>query len=151
MNRLALTLSLALAGLCSLPAAAQQFQKPEDAIKYRKAAFTVTAAHFGRIGAMVQGKAPYDAKAAAEAATLVATMAALPWAGFGPGTDKGETRAKAEVWSNADKYKAAASKYQDEAAKLATAAKAGNLDALKAAFGPAAQTCKGCHEDFRKE
>jgi hypothetical protein len=34
------------------PAAAAQFQKPEDAVKYRKAAFTVMAAHFGRIGAM---------------------------------------------------------------------------------------------------
>lgn len=33
----------------STPAMAQ-FQKPEDAIKYRKASFTVMAAHFGRIG-----------------------------------------------------------------------------------------------------
>ena len=30
-----------------LPAQAQ-FAKPEDAIKYRKASFTVMAAHFGR-------------------------------------------------------------------------------------------------------
>ena len=34
-----------------LPAQAQ-FAKPEDAIKYRKASFTVMAAHFGRLGAM---------------------------------------------------------------------------------------------------
>jgi cytochrome c556 len=40
---------------------------------------------------------------------------------------------------------------QAELAKVAVAAKAGNVDALKTAFGPAAATCKGCHDNFRKE
>ena len=34
-------------------------------------------------------------------------------------------------------------------AKVAVAAKSGNLDQLKAAFGPAAQSCKACHDQFR--
>jgi cytochrome c556 len=38
---------------------------------------------------------------------------------------------------------------QDEAAKLAVAARANNLDQLKAAFGATAATCKACHDDFR--
>jgi len=33
-----------------------------------------------------------------------------------------------------------------ETGKLAVAAKSGNLDQLKAAFGPAAQTCKACQD-----
>jgi cytochrome c556 len=65
MNRVALAVIGAVTALTSLSAAAQ-FQKPEDAIKYRKAAFTVMANHFGRVGAMAQGKAPWDAKAAAD-------------------------------------------------------------------------------------
>jgi len=40
---------------------------------------------------------------------------------------------------------------QVELGKVAVAAKAGNVDALKTAFGPAAATCKGCHDNFRKE
>ena len=36
-------------------------------------------------------------------------------------------------------------------AKLVAAAKTGNLDNLKAAFGSAAPTCKGCHDNFRKD
>ena len=36
----------------ALPASAQ-FAKPEDAVKYRKASFTVMSTHFGRVGAMV--------------------------------------------------------------------------------------------------
>lgn len=133
-----------------LPAQAQ-FAKPEDAIKYRKASFTVMAAHFGRIGAMANGRAPYDAKAAADNADVVATLSKLPWAAFGEGTDKGDTRAKPEIWKESAKYKEAADKMQAEIVKLNTAAKAGNIDALKAAFGPAAASCKACHDNFRKD
>jgi cytochrome c556 len=133
-----------------LPAQAQ-FAKPEDAIKYRKASFTVMAAHFGRLGAMANGRAPYDAKSAADNADVVATLSKLPWGAFGEGTDKGDTRAKPEIWKEAAKYKEAADKMQAEIVKLNTAAKAGNIDALKAAFGPAAASCKACHDNFRKE
>jgi cytochrome c556 len=133
-----------------LPAQAQ-FAKAEDAIKYRKASFTVMAAHFGRIGAMASGRAPYDAKAAADNADVVATLSKLPWAAFGEGTDKGDTRAKPEIWKEAAKYKEAADKMQAEIVKLNTAAKAGNIDALKVAFGPAAASCKACHDNFRKD
>ena len=144
----AAALSLSLAAI--LPAQAQ-FAKPEDAVKYRKASFTVMAAHFGRLGAMANGKAPYDAKAAADNAELVTTLAKLPWAAFGEGTDKGETRAKPEIWKDAAKFKEAADKMQTELGKLNVAAKAGNVDALKAAFGPAAASCKACHDNFRKD
>ncbi|MEY4732972.1 MAG: hypothetical protein RLZZ464_1038 [Pseudomonadota bacterium] len=144
----AAALSLSLAAI--LPAQAQ-FAKPEDAVKYRKASFTVMAAHFGRLGAMANGKAPYDAKAAADNAELVATLAKLPWAAFGEGTDKGENRAKPEIWKDAAKFKEAADKMQTELGKLNVAAKAGNVDALKAAFGPAAASCKACHDSFRKD
>jgi cytochrome c556 len=133
-----------------LPAQAQ-FAKPEDAIKYRKASFTVMAAHFGRLGAMANGRAPYDAKSAADNADVVATLSKLPWAAFGEGTDKGDTRAKPEIWKEAAKYKEAADKMQAEIVKLNTAAKAGNIDALKVAFGPAAASCKACHDNFRKD
>jgi cytochrome c556 len=134
----------------ALPAAAQ-FAKPEDAIKYRKASLSVMGTHFSRVGAMATGKAPYDAKAAAENADIAAAMSKLPWAAFTEGSDKGETRAKPEIWKDSAKFKEAGDKMQAELAKLAVAAKAGNVDALKTAFGPAASTCKGCHDNFRKD
>ena len=147
--------TIALTGMlaalaCALPAQAQ-FAKPEDAIKYRKAGFTLMAAHFGRLGAMAQGRVPFDAKVAAENADVLATVAKLPWAAFGEGTDKGETRAKPEIWKEAAKFKDAADKNQAEIAKLVAAAKTGNLDNLKTAFGSAAPTCKACHDNFRKD
>ncbi|MEN9625460.1 MAG: hypothetical protein RJB17_2255 [Pseudomonadota bacterium] len=146
LNLLAAAMALTLA----VPAQAQ-FAKPDDAIKYRKASFTVMATHFGRLGAMANGRLPYDAKVAADNAELVTTMSKLPWAAFGEGTDKGETRAKPEIWKESAKYKEAADKMQAEMAKLNMAAKAGNVEALKVAFGPAAASCKACHDNFRKD
>jgi cytochrome c556 len=134
----------------SVPASAQ-FAKPEDAIKYRKASLTVMAAHFGRIGAMASGKAPFDAKAAAENADIVAAMSKLPWAAFTDGSDTGDTKAKSDIWKEQAKFKAGSDKLQAEVVKLAAAAKTGNLDNLKAAFGPAAETCKACHDAFRNK
>ena len=147
MIRLFITAVIGLA--TALPAAAQ-FQKPEDAVKYRKAAYTVMAAHFGRIGAMAQGRVPFDGAAAAANAAIVAQMSTLPFAGFvegTSGTEKGTP--KANVWTERAKFDAAAKKMQDEVAKLATAAQANNPDQLKAAFGSAASSCKACHDDFR--
>ena len=137
--------------LLATGACAQSFQKPEDAIKYRRSAMTVMAVHFGVIGAMANGRAPFDAQAAAHSADVIALVSHLPFAGFVPGTDKGETRAKPEIWTDQAKFKGNAEKMQDAVAKLAAAAKTGNLDTMKAAFGPAANTCKACHDDFRKE
>jgi cytochrome c556 len=140
-----------VAGLTALPAAAQ-FQKPEDAIKYRQSAFTVLAAHFGRIGAMANGRVPFDAKVAQDNMAVVTAVHMLPFTAFGEGTDKGmPQRAKPEVWKESAKFKAAADKMHAELGKLDAAVKAGNLDAIKAAFGPAGGSCKACHDDFRAE
>ncbi len=144
----AFVLTASVAAL-STPAVAQ-FAKPEDAVKYRQSALTVMATHFGRLGAMANGKAPFDAKQAAESAAIVEFMSRLPWAGFVEGSDKaGNTKALPEVWSQHAKFKEASEKLMAETTKLSAAAKAGNLDSLKSAFGPTGGACKNCHDSFR--
>lgn len=132
--------------------ASAQFAKPEDAIKYRQSALSVMGTHFGRLGAMANGKVPFDAKAAADNAAVVSEMAKLPWAAFGPGTDKGgNTKAKPEIWTEQAKFKEGGDKLILESGKLAAATKTGNLDALKTAFAATAETCKSCHDGFRNK
>ena len=144
-------LSAVAASLVLAAASAQaiSFKKPEEAVKYRQSTFSVMATHFGDIGAMVKGDKPFDAKAAAANADIVATLSALPWAAFGPGTEGG--KAKPAIWKEQAKYKEHADKFEAEAVKLAAAAKTGNLDNLKAAFGDAAGTCKACHDAYRNK
>lgn len=143
------SLILAAAALTLGSPVSAQFAKPEDAIKYRKNALFVMQQHYARIGAMVAGKAPFDAKAAADNAAVADYMAKLPWAGFGEGTDKGDTKAKPEIWKEQAKFKDGADKMQAEMGKLAAAAKTGNLDAIKTAFNATSGTCKACHDEYR--
>lgn len=140
---------LAAAAAVSLPAAAQ-FAKAEDAIKYRQSAFAVLGHHFGRLGAMANGKMPYDAKVAAADGDIIAAVSALPFTGFVPGTEKGHgTKVRPEAWKELPKVKEMEQKMITEVGKVSVAAKSGNLDQLKAAFGPASQTCKACHDNYR--
>jgi cytochrome c556 len=141
---------LALAAVAVAHSAFAQ-AKPEDTIKYRQAAFTVMAKSFGHLGAMADGKIPYDAAAAAASADVLAVVAKLPFTAFDAGTDKGNTKTKPEAWTNAAKFKQAEDEMHGALAKLLTAARSGNADQLKATFGPAGKTCKGCHDDFKNK
>jgi cytochrome c556 len=126
-----------------------QFKKPEDAIKYRQSAFTVMANSFGKIGAVVKGEAPYNKDEVAKNAAVVATLSSLPWQAFGPGTEGG--KAQPEVWSDSAKFKTASEKMQLAVADLNKAAQSGDIESIKKTFGAASQTCKGCHDDFKKK
>ena len=126
-----------------------QFQKAEDAIKYRQSAFTVMANSFGKISAVVKGEAPYNKDDVTKNAAIVAMMSTLPWQAFGPGTEGG--KAESDIWSNNAKFKAASEKMQLAVADLNKAAQSGDLDSIKKAFGVAGASCKNCHDDFKKK
>jgi cytochrome c556 len=146
-----LTLAAVTAAFAATAAAQVTFQKPEDAIKYRRGALTVLAAHYGALGAMANGRAPYDAAQAARHGDVIQLVSTLPWSAFSAGTDKGETRARPEIWSEEAKFRQAHERAVSEVGKIAAAAKTGNLDNLKAAWGPNSGSCKACHDNFRKD
>ncbi len=147
MKKLAVVL-LGLAGIVSFSAQAQL--KPEDAIKLRQSAMKLMSYNLGSLGAMVNDKKPYNKDEAIRNATRIDVLSTQPFEFYTAGSDKGETRALAEIWKDGAKFKAAAEKFQAEAAKLAQVAKTGDMAALKTQFGATAGTCKGCHDDFRK-
>ncbi len=89
-----------------------QFAKPEHAIKYRKSVMFLIAQHFGRMGAVVKGKAPYDQEAFTRNALVVETLSHLPWqASLVPGTDKGDTTLNAAVFAQQSEFNAGADRW----------------------------------------
>jgi cytochrome c556 len=140
--------ALFLAGAAvSVPALAQ-FQKPEDAVKYRQSAMALIGNHFGRIFGQLKADKP-NVQTIQSSAALVETLGALPFEAFVPDSTLPNSKAKPEIWTEQEKFKAAAQKMQAAVAKLNTAAKGGDVAAIKAAFSDAGGTCKGCHDDFR--
>ncbi|HSV44260.1 MAG TPA: cytochrome c [Ramlibacter sp.] len=151
MTAAALFSGAALAAAAALAAPPSlQFQRAEDAVKYRQGALFVLGQHFARIGAMANGRTPYDAKAAVEHAEVVASLAKLPMDGFVTVSDKvSAARARPEVWSEAARFKEQNDRFVAESAKLLAAAKTNNIDQLKSAFSATAGTCKSCHDGYR--
>jgi cytochrome c556 len=149
MQPTSLLLSLTLALAAAAAPASAQFARPEDAVRYRQGALYVLSQHFTRIGAMVNGRAPYDARAAIENAEVVAALAKLPAAGFGAGTEHLSQKAKPEIWTEQRRFKEQSDKMVTESARLLAAARTNNLDQLKAAYLATAATCKSCHDGYR--
>ena len=150
MSRMLLAVATVIGLASALPASAQ-FQKPEDAIKYRQSAMFVMGNHMGRLGAMVQGRVPFDAAQAAANADVLLVMSKLPFAGFTEGTTAANSKAKPEIWTERAKFDAGAQRMQEAMVKLNEAAKSANLDQIKAAFGPVGQSCKSCHDAYWKQ
>lgn len=138
--------ALATGVLLATPALAQ-FKKAEDAIEYRQSAFTVMNNHMGRLAAMAKGERPFDAAAAQDSARIVDTMAKLPWEAFVPGSDKGDTGAKPELFQNLAEVKSLSERLNGETAKLVSAA--GDLDTMRKQLGATGAACKACHDKYR--
>jgi cytochrome c556 len=150
MKRFLIALAVITGGVGAVSSAHAQ-QKPEDIIKYRKAVMTVQSWNMRPMAAMVKGQQPYDAALFAWYAGVIQSTSFMIPDAFLPGSDKGDTRAKPEIWKDATKFKQAVDRFNSDAAKLVAASKAGTLDAVKGPFGALAKNCGGCHNAFRSK
>lgn len=128
-----------------------QFSKPERAVQYRQAAFTLMNNHMGRISQAVQGKIPYDKDAVVRSAEIIEIVGKLPYEAFTPGSDLLESKAKPSIWKEEAKFKQLAADMQAETVKLTAAAKTGNLDTIRNQFRATAKSCDACHDAYREK
>lgn len=128
-----------------------QFAKPELAVKYRKAALFLMGNHMQRIKAELDLSKP-NLAAVRASADLINQLKTLPYEAFLPGTEALEdSAAKAEVWTDPDRFKKLAAQMQDRVGELAAAAQAGDEPAIRKAFEETGKACKSCHDDFRRK
>lgn len=146
---LAVTLVASAAALVMLDAAAQA--KPEVLVKQRQAAMTLQAKYLGPMGAMAQGKAPYNAEVVRRNAGYLEMLTKMPWDGFDPSTKGEKSAALPAVWEKSGEFKQAAERLENEAMKLAQISKSGDESAVKAQIGATGKACGGCHEHFREK
>jgi cytochrome c556 len=139
-----------MAGLLA-GAAFAQFAKTEDAIKYRQSVMSLIGTHFSRMGAVVKGESPYNKEVFEKNAILVDSLYRLGLDAFMvPGSDKGSGM-KADALAQKDKFTQMHNATEAELAKLAAAAKGGELNAIKPQFGAAGASCKACHDLYRNK
>jgi len=139
----AATLSLAVA----VPALAN-----EAAIKARQGNFQMYALNIGVLAQMAQGRIPYDAAQAQEAADNLFHLTRNTQLGLWPeGSDNGTlqgTRALPVIWSDNAGFLARYAELQASAAAMQAAAGI-DLASLQGALGPVGGSCQACHQQYR--
>jgi cytochrome c556 len=123
------------------------------AAQERHAHFHVIGAAFKAIGDELKKTSPDLATIRENAATIDSAASQLKsWFPKGSGPQDGiRTHALALVWSQPDEFGEKAAKLTDAADALNTAAKAGDLAAVRGAVPPVGEACKGCHDRFREK
>lgn len=69
---------------------------------------------------------------------------------FPEGSDFGETGALPSVWEEPEKFAERSQENHDAALALVEAVEQGDDDAIAAGFRNLGQSCRSCHEDFRR-
>ncbi|MEI6860269.1 MAG: cytochrome c [Shewanella sp.] len=130
---------------------ADNFKDADDAIHYRQAAFSLIAHNFGDMGDMLKGEKPFNSEVFIMRAENVAALSKLPLEGFISGSDQGKTEALSKVWTDKSDFDAKMKALQDNAAALLLASASDDRKLLKQSFMKVAKTCKGCHDDYKKD
>jgi cytochrome c556 len=74
----------------------------------------------------------------------------LTWFPEGSGPETGRrTRAKAEIWSDAETFRQRALAFEAEAANFNRIAQGTDVEAIRTAHGELGTSCKNCHDRFR--
>ncbi|MEM1189533.1 MAG: cytochrome c [Pseudomonadota bacterium] len=143
------TTAVALA-LASTSGVLAHGSKEEPMQAYRQSYWTLVAMNFGPMGAMLKGDIPWDEARMQAFANNVAGMASVDVArAFAPGSDKGKTRAKPEIWENTGDFLEKYENFKTAAAGLATAAQSGDKGTIGAAFKETGGACKACHDEYK--
>jgi cytochrome c556 len=141
---------IAAAAALSAAGPAQAQMKPEDAIKFRKSVYTVIGWSNGPIGRMIKGEIPFNRDLFARNAATIAQLSQIAPEAFPAGSDKGDTRARPEIWSDAAGFKKAMENFQAEATKLAELSRtATSLDQVRGQAAALGKACAACHDNYR--
>jgi cytochrome c556 len=151
-RRLALPALLACGVLAGAVHAQPQPTKGEQALKYRKGVYQAIAWNFGPMGAMAQGKAPFDATEFALRASRVAALTPMLSESYSPETQGiAGSKLKPAMWRNRADFDAKMKTLVDRSAALAIVAKGGDEARSRDAFFDVANACKACHEKYRDD
>ena len=141
----------------SIAAGASAQVKPEDQIKYRKAGYSFMSWNMDKIKAQViDNPGSFNKDQVLAAANVIAAIANSGMGAlYGPGTDKDvgnqKTRVKPEFFQQSDEVKKLALAFIKESNELQKVAATGDAAAIKAQFGKTGESCKACHDKFRKD
>lgn len=144
-----LLLLAAAVSVLSATAVTAQADETNPSIVHRQGIYKTVSGHMNilKAGLFLKGSPDNLAWSAESIVDAFKHMGAA----YPAGSDKGETKAKANIWTEQAKFQDAGKKAFGAAVALAEATKAGDQAKSVEAFKALGGACKACHEDFRKD
>jgi cytochrome c556 len=118
----------------------------EGEVDYRQHVYEAIGGHMSAMADIVQQKVPHGSHMALHADAM-ADLAVVAKTLFPAGSEGGD--ALPGIWANPEDFATRLGRFEEAAAALKTATASGG-DVLPA-FQALAQTCKGCHDEYRKK
>jgi cytochrome c556 len=124
---------------------------PADTIRMRQGNYKQIAAAMKGINEQLKSSEPSLPAIRAGSRTILGfAPQVLRWFPRGTGPEAGvRTRARPEIWSDHAGFRSAGARLLVAARALDSAARSGDLAAIRAAAPELAHACSNCHDDFR--
>ena len=143
---------LAFAAATFVAVPGQAADDPVNAIKYRQTVMKANGALITGISAIVKGEASQSADHVYQFAAGLNGMAKLIPDAFKQKTgSEAKNGAKPEIWTDWEKFVAAAKALETESAKMMEIAQGGDMAAIGKQLGGVGGACGGCHKPFREK
>ena len=125
---------------------------PKDLIDARQGAYKIIKYEFAdNLAAMMRGRKDFDLERMQQAVNRIQVVSGILPDAFAIESTASNSRAKAEIWSDPEGFRAAGMKFGQAIGELSAAVDSGDKGQIGAALKAAGQTCKGCHDDYRKK
>ena len=144
-----------LSGLISLPMLLGGCGEPEDTypgqpVTHRRAAFKDMLRTFEPMGVMLRTDV-YDPQRFAAMLARFMPLRDKPWQYFPAGALYPPSKAKPQVWSEAEKFKALKDEFLVRSDRLNALAGSEDRAAVAAAYTALSDNCKQCHDAFKED
>lgn len=124
-----------------------------NAIQYRQAIFQLIKSNVGAMGAMAKGAIPFDAAVLATNASRVEQLSLMLQDYFATDTSSFDIESDTliKVWTDKQDFTKKINSLTKAASNLETVANSGEQSQFKGAISQVFKSCKGCHNDYRKD
>lgn len=135
---------------CLLTLAGAEAQDVDAVIQYRQKVMAGHGNNISSIGDIMKNKLSHASTQITLHAKILAEYSGLIEGAFEKNLSTGATDAKPEIWENWDDFLAKAKALGEAATKLSEVAQDGDMRAIMTQVQAVGDTCRGCHDSYRK-
>ncbi|ACK54773.1 MULTISPECIES: cytochrome c [Thauera] len=122
---------------------------PDKPVTQRRDAFKAMLRSTEPMNTMLKDRR-FDADQFASLAEQLAAKRDAPWKHFGPGSNYPPTKARPAVWEKPAEFERRRSEFITATDRLLAAAAARSEEQARTALAAVQDSCKACHNDFRR-